>query len=97
MDVEIPAYLSVEADGLGQGTPVKVRISGDMDDIARDIARVMLDSVDQARQEGRSATMIVPVGPVELPGVKKDAFKLAIKENTLTVSAEKKLEENTKE
>jgi len=65
MDIEIPAYLSVEADGLGQGTPVKVRISGDMDDIARDIARVMLETVDQAREEGRNATMIVPVGPVD--------------------------------
>lgn len=65
MDIEIPAYLSVEASDLGQGTPVKVRIHGDMDDIARDIAQVMLDTVDQARREGRSATMIVPVGPVD--------------------------------
>ena len=34
---------------------------------------------------------------VELPGVKKDAFKLSIKENVLTLGAEKKLDEEVKE
>jgi len=65
MSVEIPEYLSVVADQLGQGVPVKVRTVGDMDDVARDIARVMLETVEAARKEGRSATMIVPVGPVD--------------------------------
>lgn len=65
MSVEIPEYLSVEADQLGRGVPVKVRVVGDMDDVARDIARVMLQTVEAARKEGRSATMIVPVGPVD--------------------------------
>ena len=65
MSVEVPEYLSVGADQLGQGVPVKVRVVGDMDDVARDIARVMLETVEAARKEGRSATLIVPVGPVD--------------------------------
>ena len=65
MSVEVPDYLSVGRDQLGRDVPVKVRIIGDMDDVARDIARVMLETVDEARQQGRHATMIVPVGPVD--------------------------------
>ena len=65
MSVEVPEYLSVGADQLGQGMPVKVRVVGDMDDVARDIARVMLETVEGARKEGRGATLIVPVGPVD--------------------------------
>jgi len=65
MTIEIPAYLSVEAGDLGRNTPVKVRVVGDKDDVARDIARVMLETVEGARREGRSATLIVPVGPVD--------------------------------
>jgi len=65
MSVEIPAYLTVGPDELGQGTPVKVRTCGDMDDVARDIARVMMETVEESRREGRNATMIVPVGPVD--------------------------------
>jgi glucosamine-6-phosphate deaminase len=65
MAVEIPDYLSVEGKDLGAGTPVTVRIIGDMDDVARDIARVMIEAFTSARDEGRNATMIVPVGPVD--------------------------------
>lgn len=65
MSVEIPDYLSVTREQLGQGVPVKVRVIGDMDDVARDIARVMIQTVDEARQQGRAATLIVPVGPVD--------------------------------
>jgi glucosamine-6-phosphate deaminase len=65
MSVEIPDYLSVTRDELGRGVPVKVRVIGDMDDVARDIARVMMETVDEARQQGRAATLIVPVGPVD--------------------------------
>lgn len=65
MSVEIPAYLTVGPDELGHGTPVKVRTCGDMDDVAEDIARVMMETVEDARREGRNATMIVPVGPVD--------------------------------
>lgn len=65
MSVDIPAYLSVEPDRLGHDTPVKVRTCGDVDDVARDIARVMMQAVTRARDEDRNATLIVPVGPVD--------------------------------
>ena len=65
MSVEVPDYLSVPADRLGEGVPVKVRVVGDMEDVARDIARVMLEEAALARGEGRAATFIVPVGPVD--------------------------------
>jgi len=72
MSVEIPEYLSIEADQLGQNVPVRVRVCGDNDEIARDIARVTMDVVDQARSEGRNATLIVPVGPVDQYAVLAD-------------------------
>ena len=65
MTVAIPDYLSVEGKDLGAGTPVAVRIIGDMDDVARDITRVMIEAFTKARDEGRNVTMIVPVGPVD--------------------------------
>ena len=65
MSVEIPAYLSVGPDGLGHDSPVKVRTCGDIDDVAKDIARVMMETVEEARREARNATLIVPVGPVD--------------------------------
>jgi len=65
MTIEIPEFLSVTAADLGRNTPVKVRVVGDMDDVAKDIARVMLETVEAARREGRGATLIVPVGPVD--------------------------------
>ncbi len=65
MSVEMPQYLSVPADELGRDVPVKVRVVGDVDDVARDVARVMMETVEAARREGRAATMIVPVGPVD--------------------------------
>jgi len=60
-----PDYLSIGRDGLGRGVTVAVRICGDMADIANDMERVMLETILHARQEGRSATLIVPVGPVD--------------------------------
>ena len=65
MSTEMPAYLSIDRDQLGEGVPVKVRISGDMQDIADDVARAMVETVVQAEEEGRGATLIVPVGPVD--------------------------------
>ena len=65
MSIEIPDYLGVGRDQLVRDVPVKVRVIGDVDDVARDIARVMLETVDEARKQGRHATMIVPVGPVD--------------------------------
>ncbi|MBI3875388.1 MAG: glucosamine-6-phosphate isomerase [Verrucomicrobia bacterium] len=60
-----PKYLDVVAAGLGQGTPVKVRVLGDMASIARDLADAMKAEILLAREQGRAATLIVPVGPVD--------------------------------
>jgi len=65
MSALIPDYLTVPGAELGRGTTVRVRILGDMDSIARDMAQAMLDVVDAARVEGRRPTLIVPVGPVD--------------------------------
>ena len=65
MSLQVPDYLGVPADRLGEGVPVNVRVIGDMDDVARDIARVMLEEAALARRQGRAATFIVPVGPVD--------------------------------
>lgn len=61
----MPDYLTVAAGNLGQDTPVRVRILGDVDSIAQDMAEAMLDAIAAARREGRAATLIVPVGPVD--------------------------------
>jgi glucosamine-6-phosphate deaminase len=61
----LPAYLSVPREQLGRGTTVAVRIAGDMAGVAADMASVMLQSIRCAREQGRNATLIVPVGPVD--------------------------------
>jgi glucosamine-6-phosphate deaminase len=58
-------YLQIPAAELGRGTPVKVRILGDMAAIARDLAAAMKAEILTAREQGRAATLIVPVGPVD--------------------------------
>ena len=65
MSYSIPEYLSIGPDRLGEGVPVKLRACGDMEALADDMARAMLETIRQARQQGRSATLIVPVGPVD--------------------------------
>jgi glucosamine-6-phosphate deaminase len=61
----IPDYLSIPAAELGRGQPVTVRVLGDVASIAEDMARVMADVIRAARDRGRGATLIVPVGPVD--------------------------------
>lgn len=65
MSVGMPGYLDVAPEQLGQGTPVPVRVLGDTESIARDMAQAMLDSVREAASGGKPATLIVPVGPVD--------------------------------
>ncbi|MBI5691297.1 MAG: glucosamine-6-phosphate isomerase [Verrucomicrobia bacterium] len=65
MSADLPDYLLVPAEQLGRGTPVTVRILGDMASIARDLADAMLGEILAARAAGRAATLIVPVGPVD--------------------------------
>jgi glucosamine-6-phosphate deaminase len=61
----VPDYLLVPAQRLGEGTSVRVRIVGDMQDAAMDMAEAMLAAIQNGRQSGRPATFIVPVGPVD--------------------------------
>ena len=61
----MPDYLAVPGDRLGEGTPVAVRVLGDTESIARDMAQAMIDAVTEARQAGRRATLIIPVGPID--------------------------------
>jgi glucosamine-6-phosphate deaminase len=61
----IPDYLKVPAEQLGHGTPVKVRVLGDMASIARDVAEAMKAEILGAQRTGQAATLIVPVGPVD--------------------------------
>ena len=61
----MPAYLDVEPDQLGRGTPVKVRVVGDMNALAQDMAGAMFDEMKRGADAGKPATLIVPVGPVD--------------------------------
>lgn len=60
-----PAYLDVEPGDVGRGTPVKVVVVGDMADLACHMAEAMLAEITGAQAAGRTATLIVPVGPVD--------------------------------
>ena len=65
MSESMPDYLAVLPQKLGAGVPVKFRTCGDMEGVADDMARVMLELIEAAQSEGRGATLIVPVGPVD--------------------------------
>jgi glucosamine-6-phosphate deaminase len=58
-------YLNVPPEELGKGSPVKVRVRGDMADVADAMAGAMFHALRQAKEAGRAATLIVPVGPVD--------------------------------
>lgn len=60
-----PDYLKVPAAELGKGTDVKVTVKGDMASIAQAVADDMLAEILRAKNEGREATVIAPVGPVD--------------------------------
>jgi glucosamine-6-phosphate deaminase len=61
----IPDYLAIPAEELGRGQPVRVRVLGDSASVADDMARAMADVIREAQAQGRGATLIVPVGPVD--------------------------------
>ena len=65
MTANFPAYLSVTREQLGQGTPVKIRIGGDMAALAEDMARDMCDTLLAADRAQHPLTIIAPVGPVD--------------------------------
>jgi glucosamine-6-phosphate deaminase len=61
MALLLPDYLCIPPEELGRGQSVRVRILGDMASIAEDMARELAAAVC----ERQSATLIVPVGPVD--------------------------------
>lgn len=65
MNTTLPEYLGISASELGAGESVKVRVLGDVASVARDFAERIVDEVLAAQKAGRSATFIVPVGPVD--------------------------------
>ncbi len=60
-----PSYLTIPATELGQGTPVRVQVVGDMMSIAAHLASSMKAEIEEANRRNRGATLIVPVGPVD--------------------------------
>jgi glucosamine-6-phosphate deaminase len=65
MGPNFPAYLNVDAEQLGRGHEVRVRVVRDAQALAEDMARAMAEVVSRAATAGRGATLIVPVGPVD--------------------------------
>lgn len=65
MSPVLPECLNIPPEELGAGVTIKFRTCGGMEDVADDMARVMLELIETARSEGRGATLIVPVGPVD--------------------------------
>jgi len=61
----IPPYLTIPVSELGRGQPVKGRIVGDLAAVAGDMARTMAEAIRKGKGDGRGATLIVPVGPVD--------------------------------
>lgn len=61
----IPEYLTLSAAELGRGQPIRVRILGDARRVAEEMADAMLEVIRRCIREGRGATLIVPVGPVD--------------------------------
>jgi glucosamine-6-phosphate deaminase len=61
----LPDYLKIPAAELGKGTNVKVTVKSDMASIAQAVADDMLAEILRAKGEGRNATFIIPVGPVD--------------------------------
>ena len=62
---DFPQYLRIPAAELGKGQLVKVRVVGDTQSLARDLAEGMLSEIREGTRSGRGATLIVPVGPVD--------------------------------
>jgi len=65
MSLTFPEYLAVRASRLGEGTGVRVDVVQGKEGMARHMAAAMLEVIVEAQSEGRSATLIVPVGPVD--------------------------------
>lgn len=92
----LPDYLQVEADQLGAGTSVSVRVLDDMASIAQDLAENIRDEIAAANEAGKGATFIIPVGPVDqfpiLAGLLNDAGISCA--NTMFINMDEYLDED---
>lgn len=61
----LPDYLKIPARELGRDSGVQVNVVPDLQAIAQHLAEAMLAEIRTAQADGRGATMIVPVGPVD--------------------------------
>jgi len=61
----LPEYLRVPAAELGRGTNIKLVVKSDLAAIGQAMADDMFAEILRARDEGKNATLIIPVGPVE--------------------------------
>lgn len=60
----ISQLMEIPRDELGQGTAVQVRIGGDVEALAREMAAEMAALIRDNNRAGRNTCAIVPVGPV---------------------------------
>lgn len=60
-----PDYLAVPAERLGEGTAVAIEIVNGAEGVAAHMADAMLQVILESQRQGRPATLIVPVGPVD--------------------------------
>ena len=65
MPAEFPSYLSIGPEALGDGIGVQVRIVADPATLAETMAHDMAAVIRDVVTQGRSPTLIIPVGPVD--------------------------------
>ena len=65
MNDNFPDYLNIAPEDLGRGHNVRLHIVPDMHSLAEEMAREMAQFIRRAAAEGRGATLIIPVGPVD--------------------------------
>ena len=62
--MDLRDLMTIPRDRLGQGSTVRVRVGGDAEAMAVDMARTMAEVVAEKSAAGKRACLIVPVGPV---------------------------------
>ncbi|MBX6312854.1 MAG: glucosamine-6-phosphate isomerase [Isosphaeraceae bacterium] len=62
--MDLLSLMAIPRDQLGQGTTVRVRVLGDADSLARDMAEAMASEIRASHREDRGTCLIVPVGPI---------------------------------
>jgi glucosamine-6-phosphate deaminase len=65
MTAGLPDYVRIPPEELAVGHNVRLRITRDAESLAQDMARDIADVILAAANQGRGATLIVPVGPVD--------------------------------